>query len=128
MLGCVGVLHMYVCDLIYMRVHFLRLHTVLLSLYNSSCVSLSLCACLCLFVCACMHAYRCTRPCRAILNAASMSGGLSPGPFVPSTPWMTCQPVERESKAARSGQLVGLAWQTASTATLTRRGRLASVL
>lgn len=75
----------------------------------------------CVYVCEfvhawiCMHVCRCTRLCRAAVTAANMSGGSSPGPFVPLTLWTTCQPAGRESRVARSGQWAGelgalLAW------------------
>lgn len=66
-----------------------------------------------LFVCVClhMHACRCTRLRHATVNAANTSGGSSPGPFVPSALWTTCQPAGRESKAARSGQWAAGAWR-----------------
>lgn len=100
------------CVLICMHVLFFFYHTPLCSLYNLSlCVPL-----LCVSVCACLHMRRCMRPCGATMNAASMSGGPSPGPFALSTQWTTCQPAGRGSKAARSGQWEGQRWQTASLA------------
>lgn len=55
-------------------------------------------------VCFLTDACRCMKLCRATVTAASMSGGLNPGPFVLLTLWTTCQPAGREYRAARSGQ------------------------
>lgn len=55
-------------------------------------------ACVCV-----LHAGRCTKQCGATVNAASTSGGATPGPSAPSTRWTTCQPAARASRAARSG-------------------------
>lgn len=63
---------------------------------------------------------RCTRPCGATANAASTSGGATPGPSAPSTRWTTCQPAARASRAARSGE-----WQPGSAA-VQHRSQLAA--
>lgn len=80
--------------------------------------------CMFLCFCGCVPVRRCTRRCRATLNAASTSGGLSPGPFVPSTLWTTRRPAGRESKAERSGQWAGSAWRAARLALLDFTGRV----
>lgn len=94
------------CLLICMHVHLFHTRPLSRSPPAHFAVCMRPIVCVCFLADAC----RCMKPCHATVTVASSSGGLNPGPFVLSTPWMTCQSAGRESRAVRSGQWVSQPW------------------